>query len=103
MATNRWACRVSVASILWLLAAAVSAQPPHRPPPLHNASGSGPQGMMPADQRFEPISARDTEPRGNGNRLSPAERRQLRRDVHDAGRDLYPDRMPPGGREPHRQ
>lgn len=28
-------------------------------------------------------------------RLTPDERRQLRRDVHDAGRDLYPPRRDP--------
>lgn len=28
------------------------------------------------------------------SRMSPEERRQLRRDVHDAGRDLYRDRPP---------
>jgi hypothetical protein len=30
--------------------------------------------------------------------MSPEERRQLRRDVHQAGRDLYPERMRAGRR-----
>jgi uncharacterized membrane protein len=43
---------------------------------------------------------RDAAVPGGGNRLSPEERRQLRRDVHDAGRDLYLDRERPGRRGP---
>jgi uncharacterized membrane protein len=37
-------------------------------------------------------SARRSELAPGGGRLTPEERRQLRRDVHEAGRDLYPDR-----------
>jgi hypothetical protein len=59
--------------------------------------------MMQAEQRPDQISPREGRMQDGGNRLSPEERRQLRRDVHDAGRDLYPDRMPPGRREPRRQ
>lgn len=106
MTTNRrarWAGVASAAIALSLLLAATAfAEGPHRAPPERNANGMGPQGMMPADQRADQFSPRDAEQRGGGNRLSPEERRQLRRDVHQAGRDLYPDRMPPGRREPHR-
>jgi len=59
--------------------------------------------MMPVEQRPEQFSPRDAPGPSGGGRLSPEERRQLRRDVHDAGRDLYPDRMPVGRREPRRQ
>jgi len=55
--------------------------------------------MMPAEQRSEQLSPRDAMLPGRGSRMSPEERRQLRRDVHDAGRDLYPGRMAPGRRE----
>jgi hypothetical protein len=58
---------------------------------------------MPVQQRPEQFSPRDVMRPGGGNRLSPEERRQLRRDVNQAGRDLYPDRMPPGRREFRRQ
>lgn len=97
----RWAGLAMVASVLWLLIAAASAQGPHRPQQGRNAGG--PQRIMPVEQRPEQFSQRDESAQGGGNRLSPEERRQLRRDVHDAGRDLYPNRMPPGRRGPPRQ
>jgi len=90
-----------VVSALWLLAIGASAQEPVRPSPARD--GRGPQRMMPAEQRAEQLAPRDAMPPGRGNRLSPEERRQLRRDVNDAGRDLYPGRMGPGRRESHRQ
>lgn len=94
----RW---TSVAGVLWLLATAAAAQGPHRPPPGRNLSDDGLR-MIPAEQRTDQFSPRDAPAPGGGNRLSPEERRQLRRDVHEAGRDLYPERMPPGRREPRR-
>lgn len=93
--------RAVVVSALWLLAIGASAQESVRPPPARD--GSGPQRMMPAEQRPEQFPARDVMPPDRGNRLSPEERRQLRRDVHDAGRDLYPGRMGSGRRESRRQ
>ncbi|MCK9389531.1 MAG: hypothetical protein M0Q22_14190 [Sulfuritalea sp.] len=95
----RWA---GFAMVLWLLAAAASAQGPHRPQG-RNASGGGPQRMMPDERRPAQISPDDAAAPASGSRLTPEERRQLRRDVHDAGRDLYPERMPSGRREPRRQ
>jgi len=86
---------------MWLLAMGASAQEPVRPLPARE--GGGPQRMMPAEQRPEQFSPREVMPPGGGNRLSVEERRQLRRDVHDAGRDLYPGRMGPGRRENRRQ
>ncbi|MCX7166772.1 MAG: hypothetical protein NTV11_10910 [Rhodocyclales bacterium] len=96
----RWA---GVATVMWLLAAGVAAQESPRPWPGRNANGGGPQRMMPAEQRSEQLSPSDAAAPGGGKRLSPEERRQLRRDVHEAGRDLYPDRMPQGRRESRRQ
>jgi hypothetical protein len=52
--------------------------------------GGGPQRMLPAQQRDEAAGRNDMAP--GGGRLTPEERRQLRRDVHEAGRDLYPER-----------
>ncbi|MCX7155081.1 MAG: hypothetical protein NTW45_01385 [Rhodocyclales bacterium] len=86
---------------MWLLAMGAVAQESRRPP--QGRDGDGPQRAIPAEQRPEQFSPRDAMSPGGGNRLSPEERRQLRRDVHDAGRDLYPGRMAPGRREPRRQ
>jgi uncharacterized membrane protein len=86
---------------LWLLAAGAAAQVPQRPAPVRGADGDGPPRMMPAEQRSELLSPRDASAApGSGNRLSPEARRQLRRDIHDAGRDLYRGRMSPARREP---
>ncbi|RTL33851.1 MAG: hypothetical protein EKK49_09480 [Rhodocyclaceae bacterium] len=40
----------------------------------------------------EPVRRQDVDENRNPRRWSPEERRQLRRDVHDAGRDVYGDR-----------
>lgn len=98
MTAKRSAGWAGVASVLWLLVADVSAQGPQHLRPGRESNGGGPQRMLPLERRPESLPPRDAEPSG-GNRLSPEERRQLRRDVHEAGRDLYPDRMPPGRRE----
>ncbi len=98
-----WAGLASVASILWLLAADVAAQEPHQAQRGRMANGGGPQRMMPAEQRSEQSVARDNTVPDGASRMSPEERRQLRRDVHEAGRDIYPDRAPRGRREQRRQ
>lgn len=85
--------------MLWLVATAAFAQEQLRLRQGRNADGGGPQRMMPAEQRSDQLSPPGMEPRGGGNRLSPEERRQLRRDVHDAGRDLYSDKMTRGRHE----
>jgi hypothetical protein len=89
-----------VASMLCLLAAGASAQPSNRQGPPRNFGGDRPQRLMPVEVRPEPGFMRDAAVPGGGNRLSPEERRQLRRDVHDAGRDLYLDRERLGRRGP---
>lgn len=90
-------------SVLWLLAAGAAAQVPPSPLPERGPGGEGPQRMMPVDQRSEHLPRRDGSARGNDNRMSPEDRRQLRRDVHEAGRDLYPKHMSPGRRESRRE
>lgn len=91
-----------MAAVLWLLVADASAQGSPRLRPGRDAGG-GPQRLMPVEQRPEQVFARDGQEPGGGARLSPEERRQLRRDVNEAGRDLYSDRMPPGRRGMRRQ
>lgn len=99
---------LGMAATLLLLATSVAAQGPQRMGPGRGANGDGPRRMMPVEQRSGPALARDAETRDadlreRGPRLSPEERRQLRRDVHDAGRDLYPGRMSPRRREAGRE
>ena len=94
-----WVC----VSVVWLLAGGAAAQAPQRPLPERGPGGDGPQRTMPADPRLEPFSRRDASAPAGDNRMSPEDRRQLRRDVHEAGRDLYPGRMPPGRRESRRE
>lgn len=82
---------------LWLLSAGALAQGPQRMEPGRDANGNTARRMMAAD-RPDQLAPDAAEPPRRGNRLSPEERRQLRRDVHQAGRDLYPERIPPGRR-----
>lgn len=92
---------------LWLLATSASAQAPQR----MGGRGVGddrPYRLMPAEDRSARVSpaegeVRDGDARERMHRLSAEERRQLRRDVHDAGRDLYPGRMSPGRRSADRE
>ena len=95
----RWAC---VASVLWLLASGAAAQGSRQAQQGREAD-DGPQRMVLEEQRPEQTTSRDGSESRKGHRLSPEERRQLRRDVHDAGRDLYPDRGPKDRRESRRQ
>lgn len=92
---------MGMAVTLMLLATSVAAQGPQRLGPGRGANGDGPRRMMPVEQRD--AESRDADVRERGSRLSPEERRQLRRDVHDAGRDLYPGRMAPRRREAVRE
>lgn len=101
MTDKRRMRRAIVASGLWLLAACAFAQGPQRSPQGRNAGGEGPHRMLP-EQRGEAGSPRDQTAPAGGGRMSPEERRQLRRDVHEAGRDLYPERMQRGRREGRR-
>lgn len=100
--TKRWAGWAVMTAALWLLADAVSAQVPQPMGPGRGAGGDGPHRLIPADDR-PGRGLRDGEARERMHRLSPEERRQLRRDVHEAGRDLYPGRMAPGRRPAGRE
>lgn len=91
-----------VAAALWLLAASASAQVPPRMASDRGASGDGPHRLMPAENR-PGRALHDGDTRERLHRLSPEERRQLRRDVHEAGRDLYPGRMAPERRPAGRE
>ena len=103
MTAKRRTAWAAMTAGLWLLVAGASAQGLQRPGPGRNAGADRPQRIAPAERRFEQLPADDAETRGRGPCLSPEERRQLRRDVHEAGRDLYPHRMPSGRRELRRQ
>lgn len=59
--------------------------------------GPGPQGMGPAMRPAQAAAGDGGAPRGG--QMSREERRQLRRDVHEAGRDIYPERRRAGNRE----
>lgn len=89
-----WAVKIRVVVGLLLAMAASLAQAvqwrgyevqrfasPQRQPP-HDFRREAPQRFQRSDRRGEDDAARP-------QRLSPEERRQLRRDVHDAGRELY--------------
>lgn len=89
---------VTLAGMLSLLAAGAAAQGPQRMGLGRDADGDMPRRMMPAERGERPPSVAP-EPRERGShRLSAEERRQLRRDVHQAGQDIYPERMPGGRR-----
>lgn len=90
----KWA---GTAAALLLLAFDASAQGPSRPPP-GQGDGAGPQRMAPAARPAQFAAEDDAAPRGG--KMSREERRQLRRDVDQAGRDLYPPERRRGGRHP---
>jgi hypothetical protein len=47
-----------------------------------------------ADDRYMPDPYGNESRERRGEHMSPEDRRQLRRDVRDAGRDIYPEREP---------
>ncbi|MBI5107990.1 MAG: hypothetical protein HZA62_04515 [Rhodocyclales bacterium] len=96
MKAGRSAKWMGVATAMLLLAAEVSAQ--GMPRPIRDRDGTGPHRMAP-DSR--PARAM-TEDAVSQRRMTPEERRQLRRDVHQAGRDLYPERTRERRREMRR-
>lgn len=91
-----------VTAALWLLATGASAQVPQPIGSGRGASSDGPHRLMPAEDR-PGRALRDGEAQERMHRLSPEERRQLRRDVHEAGRDLYPGRRAPDRRPAGRE
>lgn len=102
MKTGRGIFWVSLSAVMFLFAAEVGAQ--GMPHPMRQRGPGGPGGFGPGmgpeggAQRMVPDSrpaqfAPDQQGQPQGRRMTPEERRQLRRDVHDAGRDIYPERM----------
>lgn len=94
-------CPLWLALVLALAAPLVHANPGNGRAHPREANRQGPpqrqqEQQHQNSQREEPQRFQRRE-EGNGGeqqrqRLSPEERRQLRRDIHDAGRDLYPPR-----------
>jgi len=67
------------------------ARPPGMPGPPGPPGMDGPPGMERGmrHNRLQWIGDREADEQQRPTRLTPEERRELRRDVHDAGRDLY--------------
>ncbi len=79
---RRWMVGLAMCGLVVSVTTA-AAQTPHRPPRPHPA---GERFQLPDRNDFQRSDERQDK------RLTPEERRQLRRDIHDAGRDLYRDR-----------
>ena len=80
------------ASLALMAALSAQAQPGRPMPPRPHGDGERPMHhQIRAD-----IAQRDAlrPEHSHGARMSPEERRQLRRDIHDAGRALYPRDLP---------
>lgn len=99
MTARRSAGWTGVAGLLWLLVADASAQVRQHPRQSRDLHSGRPQQMIAAEPRPEALLPRDADLPGGANRMSPEERRQLRRDVHEAGRELYPVRIQAGRRD----
>ncbi len=89
----------SAAAMVVAVATLVSSMPAdaQQPGPFRRAErpgGPGGNGLAPrhADQRADSIPARQA---GYPSPMSPEERRQLRRDIDEHGRDLYRERRDP--------
>jgi hypothetical protein len=115
---GRGAKLAGIMAALLLLAFDASAQGQSGPPP-DRGNGAGPQGMGQGPHRQQRGRGDGPGPQGmtstsgaaqfaggdggapRGGQMSKEERRQLRRDVHEAGRDLYPDRRHGRGGDPN--
>jgi len=91
----RW---MGLLSALCLLAANAHAQGEQRP--MRERGGPGMQRMLPDARPTQFVPDQEMQRR---QRMTPEERRQLRRDVHEAGRELYPPRMRERRRELRRE
>ena len=103
---TRIAAKPIIAGLLLLVGAAFAQVPDKMPAesPQYGCGGcgggcgGGQRRRVPPDGMTSQAVAGVAPPAGEGRgcgRMSPEERRQLRRDVHQAGRDIYPERMPP--------
>lgn len=88
--------RVSVLFLSLMAAAGAQADPSMRLTPFLRQQAMPQERLAPA-MAMEPLRRQEAPDEArNPRRWSPEERRQLRRDVHDAGRDVYgqPPRRP---------
>ena len=92
--SKRW---IGLSAALLLAVTEAAAQGMGRP--MRDGDGPRPQRMMP-DSR--PAQAATEGTAAERQRMTPEERRKLRQDVHQAGRDLYPERMRERRREMRR-
>lgn len=86
MSRNGWKLLAASAALM----AFAPAYAQMRPRPMSTPRADGERGTP--QQQLDPQSEmpqRQEVPPSSGARLSPEERRQLRRDIHDAGRELY--------------
>ena len=91
--SKRW---IGLAAAMLLCVTEVAAQGAGRP--LRDRDGPRQQRMAPDSRpaQFAPDGGVERQ------RMTPEERRKLRQDVHEAGRDLYPERMRERRREMRR-
>lgn len=74
-----------------LLLALVAAAPAFAGPRFGGGWGQPPGRQAPQREwRDDAAPRRQPDEQPGGQRMTPDERRQLRRDLHDAGRDVYP-------------
>lgn len=84
--------RASLLVLALIAAAGAQAEPNVRLTPFLRQQAMPQERLAPA-MALEPMRRPESDEARNQRRWSPEERRQLRRDVHDAGRDVYG--MPP--------
>lgn len=84
--------RASLLVLALIAAAGAQAEPNVRLTPFLRQQAMPQERLAPA-MALEPMRRPEPDEARNQRRWSPEERRQLRRDVHDAGRDVYG--MPP--------
>ncbi len=96
---SRWLC-VGVACGLTLLSAATMAQGGHRGRMADRVRDARTDRVerkterQTAPERSQSLAGDASDASKERGRMSPEERRQLRSDVRQAGRELYPDRPP---------
>jgi hypothetical protein len=90
---------VSLAGMLFLAATwPAAAQPGGRERPHRRERFERDQDRLPPAPPPSQVQSAAPEGAAGGGRMSREERRQLRRDIHEAGRDLYP--LPPPRERP---
>jgi len=96
-----WTTRLMMCSALLAAAAGAFAQEPPRPPGPPPGMSGPPSG--PANPPLPVVPPRGNDqvtgrPAAWPERMSPEERRQLRRDINEHGREIYRERRGPGDR-----